>query len=296
MAAVISRRRVIQAALGLVAAGGVVRGPMRGIGRDAMAAPAPAAADQVVSVLSWNIQRYNSSWLVATPWRLRRAPILRQLNRLGADVMCLQEVRDPVAREIRAALPAHEWVGVARDDGHVQGEYAPILFRRDKFALVNSGWFWLSEQPARPSVGWDARYPRIATWVHLQPPAGPAFQVINTHFDHRGAEARKRSAWLVVSELFRRCRGGPAIVTGDLNARERDAPLATLQLFLTNGASDPRGRQVGPRNTHLTGRIDHILYSRHFAPTERRTLPNRFLSDHAALHYELRLSAAPLIG
>ena len=287
MAAVIPRRRVLQAAGGLIAAGGVMRGVMPV--RDAMAAP--TVADPAVSVLSWNIQRYNSSWLVAAPWRVRGARILDQLGRLGADVIGLQEVHDPVGREIRAALPGHEWVGVGRDDGDVQGEYAPILFRRDKFALLGSGWFWLSEEPGRPSVGWDARYPRIATWVHLQPPAGPAFQVINTHFDHRGAEARERSAWLIVSELFRRCRGGPAIVTGDLNAREGDAPLATLQLFLTNGASDPRGHQVGPRNTHLTGRIDHILYSRHFTPDARHTLANRFLSDHAALHYTLRFAA-----
>ena len=288
MSAVMTRRGLLRTGIDLAAVGGAMG--------KADGAAAAAVADQSVSVLTWNIQRYDAGWLVATPWRLRRARILQQLRDLNADVIGLQEVHDPVARDIRAALPAHDWVGVARDDGKTQGEYAPILFRRDKLRLVESGWFWLSEEPGLPSVGWDARYPRIATWVHLEPPAGAAFLVINTHFDHRGVEARAGSAWLVVSEMLRRCRRGPSLVVGDLNAREREAPLTTLQLFLTNGASDTRGRQVGPHNTHVAGRIDHILYTRHFAPAERRTLPNRFLSDHAALHYDLRLSATPPAG
>ena len=288
MSAVMTRRGLLRTGIGLAAVGGAMG--------KADGAVAAAVADQSVSVLTWNIQRYNAGWLVATPWRLRRGRIFRQLRRLGADIVGLQEVHDPIAREIRAALPAYDWIGVARGDGRTQGEYAPILFHRDRFSLVDSGWFWLSAAPGRPSVGWDARYKRITTWAHLEPPAGPAFFVINTHFDHRGIEARARSAWLVVSEMLRRCRGGPALVIGDLNARAGEAPLKTLQLFLTNGAADTRGLQVGPRNTHVAGRIDHILYSRHFTPAERHTLPNRFLSDHAALYYDLRLSSAPSVG
>ncbi|MDJ0951155.1 MAG: endonuclease/exonuclease/phosphatase family protein [Alphaproteobacteria bacterium] len=248
-----------------------------------------------VSVLSWNVQRYDAPWFQAAPWRLRRAGVLRRLRQIEADIVCLQEVLHPVRDDIEVALPGHRWVGVGRRDGRTEGEYAPILFRTAKYRMQDEGCFWLSEQPSRPSVGWDAQLPRIATWVRLEDAAGQSFLVLNTHFDHRGRRAREQSAWLLARETVRLSRGDPSIVTGDLNARARDDPLRTLQLFLVNGALDQRGHAEGPSATHLAGRIDHVLYSRHFARLAGRTLPARGLSDHATLHYVLARQEPGLI-
>ena len=241
-----------------------------------------------MSVLSWNVQRYNAPWFLAAPWRRRRDGVTRRLRETGADIVCLQEVLHAVRDDIQAALPRHVWVGVGRNDGAAEGEYAPVLFDPSKFALLDRGWFWLSDQPNRPSIGWDASLPRIATWVRLQAiGTSPPLFVVNTHFDHRGRRAREQAAWLLARETFRLGRGDPCLVTGDFNARTTDTPLRTLQLFLTNGDLDPRGRTEGPAATHALGRIDHVLYSGHFARIEGRTLPSGRLSDHAALHYTL---------
>ncbi len=245
------------------------------------------AADRV-SVLSWNVLRYNAPWYVAAPWRWRRDGVLRRLREAGADIVCLQEILHPVRDDVLDALPQHEWVGVGRNDGATEGEYAPILFDKSKFMMLDRGWFWLSDQPHRPSIGWDANQPRIVTWVRLQPASkGTPFIVVNTHFDHRGHRAREEAAWLLASETFRLSRGDPCLIAGDFNARAVDPPLRTLQLFMTNGDLDPRGHAVGPPATHAQGRIDHILYSGHFTRVEARTLPGGRLSDHAALHYTL---------
>lgn len=240
------------------------------------------------SVLSWNIQRYDAPRFLAKPWPQRAAGVTRRLRAAGPAIICLQEVLQPVRADIEDALPHHRWIGVGRDDGVAGGEYAPVLFCRSAYRLRDSGWFWLSRDPARPSIGWDAKLPRIATWVRLTAADGRSFLVFNTHFDHRGRRAREQAAWLLAREAIRLGRGDPCIITGDFNARATDRPLRTLQLFLTNGALDRRGATSGAAKTHALGRIDHVLYSRQFSPITAHTEPAAGLSDHASLHYVLQ--------
>ena len=64
--------------------------------------------------------------------------------------------------------------------------------------------------------------PRIATWVKLADKADPAAKpllFLNTHFDHKGHEARRESAALLrrrIAELGEGCR---VVVTGGWNRR-----------------------------------------------------------------------------
>ena len=54
------------------------------------------------------------------------------------------------------ALPTDSYIGVGREDGKTKGEYAPIFDRKDKFKLLKSGNFWLSE---------DTTVSVVAIWV-----------------------------------------------------------------------------------------------------------------------------------
>ncbi len=242
-----------------------------------------------LSFLDWNIQRWDAGGLLAPTWRQRRPGVLRLLGDLAPDVIGLQEVLAPVIPDVRAVLPHHGWVGVGRGDGKERGEYAPILYDRRRLTLIESSWFWLAEETRLPGVGWDAWMPRIATWARFAAPDRTTLFVLNTHLDHRGIQARSRSAWLILGETLRRSRGDPFVIMGDFNAHEHETPLRTLRLVMTSGASDRRRRHLGPRATHSSGRIDHILYSRHFAPAQLRTIPARGASDHNALYYHLDL-------
>lgn len=268
-----------------------------GMAPKAIAQPTPTAAPAgpTLSVMSWNVQRYDAPWFRAARWRARGAGVMRQLRAADADVFYLQEVLHPIRGEIETALPDHRWVGVGRNDGDTAGEYAPILVRNSALRIVDHGRFWLSAEPSRPSVGWDAKLPRIATWARLADVDGQPLMVINTHFDHRGRQAREKAAWLLAGEAVRLSRGAPCIVAGDFNAREDDTPLKTLHLFFRNGAFDTSGTSEGPFATHALGRIDHVLYSRHFARVAARTLKLPRLSDHAALHYTLARQPSPLV-
>lgn len=59
--------------------------------------------------------------------------------------------------DMSSVLPEYSFIGVGRDDGKEQGEYSAIFYKRELFDVLDSGTFWLSPTPEKPSLGWDAR-------------------------------------------------------------------------------------------------------------------------------------------
>ncbi|ULT43255.1 hypothetical protein KRR40_07180 [Niabella defluvii] len=71
--------------------------------------------------------------------------------------------------DVVKALPQYARHGKGRDDGSDKGEHSAIFYKKDKFLLLQSGDFWLSETPDKPGLGWDATCcNRICSWVYLQ--------------------------------------------------------------------------------------------------------------------------------
>src|SRR3546814_10616074 len=93
-------------------------------------------------------------------WPHRRSALIALVAYQAPDLVGMQEVLQHQKQAVEADLPAYQFVGVARDDGKDKGEFSPLGFRRDRFALVGSGTFWLSPTPDVPSKGWDAALPR----------------------------------------------------------------------------------------------------------------------------------------
>ena len=72
--------------------------------------------------------------------------------------------------------------------------------------------------------------------------------VVNTHFDHRGATARERSAALLGDWIGAR-GADPVVLLGDLNAAEDSAPLRQLRragLRDSFRVLHPDAERVGP--------------------------------------------------
>ena len=101
--------------------------------------------------LTYNI-RYNNPADGANAWPQRQARVAGLLQTHQPDLIGFQEVRHEQLKALATALPAHDWLGVGRDDGVAAGEYAPIFYRRARLALQESGHFWLSETPIRSAA------------------------------------------------------------------------------------------------------------------------------------------------
>jgi len=180
-------------------------------------------------VMSWNI-RYDSKKDKENNWANRKAYLLEYIKKVEPDIICLQEVLDHQKNFLDSNLQAYDCVGVGRNDGLTKGEYAPVLFKRKRFKLIDFGWFWLSETPdVAGSVGWDAQQTRIVTWVKLKKRnSKKTFIVMSTHFDHIGYKARIRSAELVKTWISSNAANEEIILAGDFNETKDSEMYKTL--------------------------------------------------------------------
>lgn len=127
-------------------------------------------------------------------------------------------------------LANYGYVGVGRDDGKDAGEHSAILYKKDRFEVIEKGDFWFSETPDVPSKGWDATCcNRICSWARFKDKkSGKAFFVFNVHYDHRGRVARKNSSLLLLEKIRSIAGGLPVFCTGDFNAKPEDEPIQII--------------------------------------------------------------------
>ena len=172
----------------------------------------------------------------------------------------MQEVLHNQLEDLKAGLPGFSEVGVGRDDGKTAGEYAPLFFRADKFELLDSNTFWLSQYPDSVGfIGWDGACTRIATWAKLKDKAtGKIFMAVNTHFDHVGVEARRQGALLIIQRIKEIVGNQPAVVTGDFNVNDQSEAYQTMTTneFVLKDAYKMTDKKSGPAYTfHDYGRV-----------------------------------------
>lgn len=122
---------------------------------------------QKITVGTFNI-RYDNPRDSGNLW-VNRSPIVSNLIRFHEfDVLGLQEALKNQLNDIAAALPEYALYGKGRDDGKEAGEHSAILYKKDRFTLLKSGDFWLSQTPDTPGKGWDATCcNRICSWIYL---------------------------------------------------------------------------------------------------------------------------------
>jgi len=183
-----------------------------------------------IKVMSFNI-RSGTAKDGDNSWPLRKELVTETIRLFDPDLLGMQEVLKFQADYLGEQFPDYESYGVGRNDGVDDGEFALVFFKRERFELMNSGHFWLSETPEEVgSKSWDTALPRIATWVLLKDKTTDHQQIIfgNTHFDHKGVEARHQSAKLIRRRIESVTPDIPIIVTGDFNTHEELEPYAAL--------------------------------------------------------------------
>lgn len=254
-------------------------------------------AEPRIRAMTYNI-RLDIASDGANAWPKRAALVAALVRHEAPDVLGMQEVLKHQKAYLETALPAYGFAGVARDDGLEQGEYSPLAWRKDRFELLGSGTFWLSPTPSKPSKGWDAAYPRIATWATLRDRrSGKRLVALNTHFDHVGEVARVQSATIIADWAKRHRKSGEKIIVlGDFNATPDSAAMTLLGDTAQTGLRDTRtvtsGEPYGPAGTFNGFRIDsdaaapidHVLVSSDFSVLGYKVVTQhwggRLPSDH----------------
>ena len=163
-------------------------------------------------------------------WEARRQLCGDVIVDQHADVVCLQEARGFQVDELKRRLPDFDVTGMSQPSRQLVQNNA-IMYSRERFELLSSGGFWFSERPhVAGSKGWDTASPRHANWARLRDrQSGVEFIVWNTHFDHKGQQAREEQARMTVEAAAAFDPIGiPQILTGDMNANVKNHAIATL--------------------------------------------------------------------
>ncbi len=227
---------------------------------------------QKLTVASYNVRQQNSSDTEKGNGWVNRCPVVTDIIKFhGFEIVGAQEVFHSMLNDMLERLPEFDSVGVGRDDGKTEGEYAPILYKRDRFKVLKSGHFWLSEQTDHPNKGWDAALPRICTWAEFKDKNSKLkFYFFNLHMDHVGVVARSESAKLVLAKIKEMCGNEPVILTGDFNVdqtNESYGVLANSGVFYDSyEVTKLRYAETGTFNAYdsnlkTDSRIDHIFVS-----------------------------------
>lgn len=249
-----------------------------------------------VAVMSYNI-RFDNPNDGSSAWPYRKHAVADMIGRkYQVDIVGLQEVLVHQLHDLTNSLPYYNWVGAGRDDGHQKGEYSPILYRSDKFDLIATNTFWLSENPEMPgSKSWDTSITRVVTWAKFKDRSSEKeFYFFNTHFDHRGVQARIESAKLLVERISEISENLPVIVTGDFNVNEQSEVYAVMKeaSFIHDARYVSESEHEGPTTStnnwlEMRGpetRIDYIFVGDNVRVLNHKILDDqynsRFPSDH----------------
>ena len=189
--------------------------------------PAPQSTATPLRVLSYNL-RMDTSEDGANAWPHRKDMVNELLRYHEADLIGTQEGFSHQLADI-TAQGIYAYTGVGRDDGKASGEHSAILYRKDRFQLLQQGNFWLSQTPEKPSYGWDAKIRRICSWAQFTDrTTGKSFYFFNVHYDHQAPVARQESSRLLLARIKSIAGNSPVICTGDFNATPSDVPITTL--------------------------------------------------------------------
>lgn len=197
----------------------------------------------------------------ANSWEYRKDSVAHFIEKNHIDIAGMQEVLHHQLSDLMERLPEYAYIGVGREDGKNQGEYAPIIYKSEKFEILESNTFWLSQYPDSAGfIGWDGACTRIATWAKMKDKKnGKTFLAVNTHFDHIGTEARRNAALLIIEKIKQIAGEYPAILSGDLNVPETWEAYQTItnNEFVLKDTHKTAAEKSGPDYTfHNFGKID----------------------------------------
>lgn len=255
----------------------------------------PAFAQKTTSrinIATYNL-RLNTSSDGINAWPNRKEWVKSLIKYHDFDIFGTQEGFYEQLTDI-LELSEYSYIGGGRDDGKKAGEHSAIIYKKDKFLLLDSGNFWLSETPDVPGKGWDATCcNRICSWAKFKDKTSKKqFYFFNVHFDHQGVIARRESGKLMVKKMQEIAKNSTIICTGDFNSTPETDQIISISNYLQDSFLHSINKPYGPTGTFngfkidapLKDRIDYIFTTKDIQINKYAALNDnfelRYPSDH----------------
>ena len=262
------------------------------------------AGSDEIKIMSFNVRTKTSETDPTNNWDNRKVACVKLINDQRPSIIGYQEAQYTLQwAYLKEQLAGkYDGYGVNRDDGTEsgKGEVMGIMYDRSVIEKIDGGTFWLSETPDVPSKGFGASYSRNATWgIFKHIPSGKIFYYINTHLDHKVANAQIEGMKLI-SKHFDEYKGVyPLFLTGDLNIKADNVALDVIESYMNNARYAAPSSYTDYDNTYngwtAAGKsiIDHIYCSNNLKVVEYHTVNDDydvlFVSDHYPIYAIVKL-------
>lgn len=247
----------------------------RKAGKDAASSKSQVIAARIGTFNLWRSDIGKDAYA----WSNRKDKLAQAIIDNDMDIFAGEEVDTTMFRELPSFVAAkggrYTWKTFSpyKADGSTALKAQALIFKTDKYELLDFHHFWCSETPDEMSTGWDEqKFKRGACCgTLLDKASGRKIFVMVSHFP-LGAEARLHFAPIIIERAkMYNPEGLPAFFIGDLNTREERPESVLLREYWTDAyLSVPMEKHIGPKGTfNLYGRnvdmdaaprIDFVYY------------------------------------
>ena len=157
-------------------------------------------------------------------WDNRKSYVARTIIDFKYDIVGVNEMNAGSQQEdMKSLLPEYSFVEWGGNSSTVpnQGTVNAVLFRTDKFDLLEEGHYFLCTDPSKSLISWDnsSGNKRFAVWAKLRvKETGELFYYFITHLDHLGSDARNEGTRINIEKVRSISGHYPAIICGDHNS------------------------------------------------------------------------------
>ena len=245
---------------------------------------------QNLKIMTYNI-RLDVASDGENAWPNRKDYFTSQIQFYSPDIFGVQEATPNQVTDIASAFPDYNKYGVGREEGGT-GEACTIYYKKDRFQVLQSNTFWLSETPNVVSRGWDAACNRVCTYALFKDlKTKKTFWVFNLHLDHMGEVARVKGVQLVLSKIKElNTKNYPAFLMGDFNSEPNTKQIAEIKKVMDDTRDVSKEKPFGPSGTFndfkhnepVTLLLEYIFISKNSGLTIQK---HAVLSDSKDLKY-----------
>ena len=254
----------------------------------------PEKSDESTRVMSFNLRCKNDGEQTITNRSKVAVEVIKQYY---PDSFGVQECTPRWKRILAYNLDGkYACVGAARDFYGPFTEYSSIYYLKDKYNLIDSGTFWLSETPEkRWTKSFDSACYRVASWALLEDKeTGIRYTHINTHLDHVLDSTREAQMTVLIDCVKKVANGSPIVMTGDFNAYEDELVYAVAResfndskLVAENTEHGRTFTSYGTKEEDGTGAIDYIFTSPEVEVDTYKIIRNTVQGIYPSDHYPI---------
>ena len=261
----------------------------------------PSRIEDTVRVATYNVHyiwlnKQNGAWSVGD-WERRKGPLDSAFEALNADIVTFQEMESFSSGSDGSVNLTLDWLlennpeftAAAVGDWREFPSTQPILYRTERFALRDEGWFFFSNTPdVIYSNTFNGSFPAFASWAEFEDiESSNTFYVVNVHFEFKSISNRRQSAELVASRINPWIEAGEDVLfMGDVNALRWMKPVRILKETGLDFLPVKGSTYHLNRGINLFGAIDQIAHTPGLQPVGKPVvLRTKFDGEWPTDHY-----------